>query len=243
MAFRTVTGQFFKAGTMPWADAEVWFTLQKGSYSVDAHYPADSLKVRTDANGRISVDLWISEEAQSTTNWLCRQPSGETFKFGVPAGVGPIALEDLRAIGSPPVVPTPNLSALIDSRIAAHNADAAAHPGLGGGGPGGGLVSVPITSDAVAAPGNLYLAATPSILALSLPPISADGDSFGFINRGAGTVRVTQLADQKIVVGDEATTIGITGRISSFNYGDWVEFLYGDSIWWASIKSGYLEVT
>jgi hypothetical protein len=136
MAFRTVTGQFFKAGTMPWADAEVWFTLQKGSYSVEAHYPADSLKVRTDVNGRISVDLWISEEAQSTTNWLCRQPSGETFKFGVPAGVGSIALEDLRAIGSPPVVPTPNLSALIDSRIAAHNADAAAHPGLGGGGPG-----------------------------------------------------------------------------------------------------------
>ncbi len=138
MAFRTVTGQFFKAGTMPWADAEVWFTLQKGSYSVDAHYPADSLKVRTDVNGRISVDLWISEEAQSTTNWLCRQPSGETFKFGVPAGVGPIALEDLRALGSPPVVASPSMSALIDSRIAAHNADTGAHPGLGGGGPGGG---------------------------------------------------------------------------------------------------------
>jgi hypothetical protein len=138
MAFRTVTGQFFRAGTTPWVDGEVWFTLQKGSYSVDAHYPADSLKVRTDANGRISVDLWISGEAQATTNWLCRQPSGETFKFGVPAGVGSIALEDLRALGSPPVVPAPNLSALIDSRIAAHNADTGAHPGLGGGGPGGG---------------------------------------------------------------------------------------------------------
>jgi hypothetical protein len=242
MAFRIVTGQFFRAGMTPWADAEVWFTLQKGSYSTSAHYPADSVKATTDVDGKFEASLWITDEAQITTNWLCRQPSGETFKFGVPAGVGPISLEDLRAIGSPPVVPTPNLSALIDSRIAAHNADAAAHPGLGGGGPSG-LASVLITSDAGATPGHLYLAATPSILALSLPPIAADGDSFGFVNRGAGTIRVVQLAGQQIVVGDEVTTIGVTGRISSFNYGDWVEFFYGDSIWWASIKSGYLEVT
>ncbi len=242
MAFRTVTGQFFKAGTMPWADAEVWFTLQKGSYSVSAHYPTDSLKVRTDVNGRIAVDLWISEEAQSTTNWLCRQPSGETFKFGVPAGVGQIALEDLRALGSPPVVASPSLSALIDSRIAQHNADTGAHPGLGGGGPGGGLVGIPITVDTVAIPGALYFAASPSILSISLPLTSTDGDSFGFINRGAGTIRVTQAIDQQIVVGDEATTIGVTGRISSFTYGDWVEFFYSDQIWWAAIKSGYLEV-
>jgi hypothetical protein len=138
MGYRVVTGQFFRAGTTPWVNGEVWFTLQKGSYSAAAHYPADSLKLLTDADGRVLANLWISDEAQAATNWLCRQPSGETFKFGVPAGVGPIALEDLRALGAPPVVASPSMSALIDSRIAAHNADTGAHPGLGGGGPGGG---------------------------------------------------------------------------------------------------------
>jgi hypothetical protein len=82
MAFRVVTGQFFRAGTIPWVGGEVWFTLQKGSYSVDAHYPGDSIKLLTDANGRVSVNLWITDEAQATTNWLCRQSSGEAFKFG-----------------------------------------------------------------------------------------------------------------------------------------------------------------
>jgi hypothetical protein len=136
MALRTVTGQFMRAGHTPWAFAEVWFTLQKGSYSLLAHYPADSLKAVTDANGRFEVGLWISEEAQSRTHWLCRQPNGETFKFGVPAGIGAISIEALRALGSPPVVASPSLSGLIDSRIAQHNADGLAHVGLGGGGPG-----------------------------------------------------------------------------------------------------------
>lgn len=241
MAFRTVTGQFFKAGTMPWADAEVWFTLQKGSYSVDAHYPADSLKVRTDANGRISVDLWISEEARTTTNWLCRQPSGETFKFGVPAGVGAISIEDLRALGSPSQPATPSLSDLIDNRIAIHNASTSAHPGLGGGGPGS-LGAVSVTVDTAAVAGALYFADSPTILSIELPATATDGDSFGFINQGSGTVRVTQQIGQQIIVGDQSTTIGVTGRVSSFAYGDWVELFYFDQVWWASIKSGYLEV-
>jgi hypothetical protein len=86
------------------------------------------------------------------------------------------------------------------------------------------------------------MASTASILSISLPATSAEGDAFGFINKGPGTIRVIQSADQQIVAGDEETTIGVTGRVSSFVTGDWAEFLYSGGLWWASIKSGYLEV-
>jgi hypothetical protein len=105
-----------------------------------------------------------------------------------------------------------------------------------------GLTAVQITNSTTAIPGSLYLAETQSILNLVLPVTASDGDAFGFINNGSGTIRITQSANQKIIAGDTVTTLGVTGSVSSFNYGDWVEFLYTDAAWWASIKAGYLEV-
>jgi hypothetical protein len=110
------------------------------------------------------------------------------------------------------------------------------------GGSGDALTTVVVTTDQVVIPGTLYMASNPTILSLSLPTTAVDGDTFGFINTGPGTIRVTQSGSQMIIVGDTTTTTGVTGRVGSFVSGDWVEFVYRNSVWWATIKSGYVEV-
>lgn len=238
MAFRTVTGQFFRAGSLPWAGGEVWFTLQAGSYSASAHYPRDSIKAIADLDGRISVSLWVNEEGQLPTHWLCRQPSGESFLFSVPAGAAPISIEALRALGNPPLPPSPGLGAQLSALIDAHNTNPVAHANLSG----AGLTWLPTGIDAVAEVGKLHYWQAATLINLQLPIGVDPGKRFGVVNGGAAA-RITQVAGQQILIGDLTTTPGIQGRIESINLGDWAEFAYaGAGLWIGKIEAGYLEI-
>lgn len=104
------------------------------------------------------------------------------------------------------------------------------------------LITQAIGSNIVAEKGKLYLASSVTIISIDLPLNPESGDSFGFVNRGSSPVYITQRQGEQITAGNSLTTVGITGRVSSFEYGDWVEFVYFGEIWWASIKSGYIEL-
>lgn len=234
--FCVVTSVIKDPSDRPIPGAIVYFALDKGSYTIDAQYPSGTIRIEANAQGEISADLWIDSTGLVPTNWVVRLPSGGNWRFSIPANTTTATLESLLRLGMAPPLP-----GAIDAAIAIHNADPLAHPGLGGGGGGGGLIPIATATDTVAASGGLYVATSASILSIALPPIAIDGAAFGFINKGS-TVRITQAAGQQIVVGDQTTTIGVTGRVTSFVYGDWVEFLYSGSLWWTSIKSGYLEV-
>lgn len=90
--------------------------------------------------------------------------------------------------------------------------------------------------------GYLYYANSPSLLTIQLPPLAIDQDRWSLINSGTATVRVSQAAGQVVVVGDTSTTAGVTGRITSYTQGDWIEFYYVSNKWYAEIKVGFVEV-
>ena len=107
---------------------------------------------------------------------------------------------------------------------------------------GGSLTPSVISGNITAASGFLYYVDSPSIVSIQLPATAANGDRWGVINSGNAPVRVTQAAGQRVIVGDAATTTGITGRLTSSVQGDWLEFYYSTS-WIAEIKSGFVEVS
>jgi hypothetical protein len=133
MDTRQVTGQIFRPDSSPWVEADVWFTLFAGSYTANRHYPKDSFRFKTDADGNFVANLWPNEAGNTSTYWICRLPSGEVFNFSLPVGDTPISIELLRSIGVPPVPPDPNLGAQLSALISEHNSDPEAHLNQGHG--------------------------------------------------------------------------------------------------------------
>jgi hypothetical protein len=169
MATRPVTINVFRpGGGEPWVGGVVEFTLVKGGYSPLAHYPKEAISATVPPSGLVEVDLWVNEESQIPTQWRARLPSGETAVFSVPPGTTPIAVEILRAIGDTPTTQIPSVTAQLEALIQIHNADPIAHPGLGGGGPGGAGVPLPT------------LPAATALSALRI--VSGDGTNYAYSN-------------------------------------------------------------
>jgi hypothetical protein len=121
----------------PLPGAVVHFTLDRGSYTIDAQYPRHTIKIVADALGKISTPLWIDSAGLVPTRWIARMPSGESWRFSIPIGTVTDTLENLIANSTPLPPPGSALAATLRALLAQHNADSNAHPGLVGGGTGG----------------------------------------------------------------------------------------------------------
>ena len=64
-------------------------------------------------------------------------------------------------------------------------------------------------------PGNGYVTVNGALTTLTLPTTSNVGDTFKIINTGGGGIRISQNANQGILIGDVATTLGVTGFVTS----------------------------
>jgi len=72
---------------------------------------------------------------------------------------------------------------------------------------------------------NGYVANNSSVVTLSLPPTSAFGDILRIVGKGAGGWQITQGAGQIIHFGDQNTTVGAGGSVSSQSTFDIIELL------------------
>lgn len=127
--FCIVTTTIKDPSDRPIPGAIVYFTLDKGSYTIDAQYPSGTIRIEANAQGEISADLWIDSTGLVPTNWVVRLPSGGNWRFSIPANTPTATLESLLRLGMAPPLPS-----AIDAAIAIHNADPLSHPSLGGGG-------------------------------------------------------------------------------------------------------------
>ena len=107
MARRTVTIDLRQLTDAPWAAGDtVKFILQRNSYVATATYPASSVAVALNNQGRASTDLWCNAEGLKPARYVCELPSGESFPFTLPAGAGAISVEGLRGLETEPYTPS-----------------------------------------------------------------------------------------------------------------------------------------
>ncbi len=80
---------------------------------------------------------------------------------------------------------------------------------------------------------NGYVANNPALVTLTLPPTSAFGDYLAIIGYGAGGWTIAQGAGQQVRIGANATTVGVTGSLSSANQYDSLELVcvVANTIW------------
>ncbi len=86
---------------------------------------------------------------------------------------------------------------------------------------GGGFTTVDQTSAAVTMVASTqYVADNAGLVTLTLPAVAAIGDTFRIIGKGAGGWSMAQAAGQTSHVGNQATTAGVGGSVSSTNQWD-----------------------
>jgi hypothetical protein len=88
------------------------------------------------------------------------------------------------------------------------------------------FVNVTGTTQTLAA-NTVYMANNASVVTFTLPATAAIGDYYKIVGYGAGGWTVAQNASQQINVGNEATTSGTGGSVSSSNQYDAVEIYCG----------------
>ena len=72
---------------------------------------------------------------------------------------------------------------------------------------------------------NGYIPNNIALVTLTLPTVAAVGDIIRIIGKGSGLWRVAQNASQQIVLGESATTLGITGYIEATKKRDSVDLI------------------
>ena len=82
---------------------------------------------------------------------------------------------------------------------------------------------------------NTYLANNVALVTLTLPTTSSPGDIIRVIGYGSGGWEVAQSANQKIIIGPQASTLGGGGYIASTNQYDSIilECIIANTIWQA----------
>ena len=89
------------------------------------------------------------------------------------------------------------------------------------------FVFTPIAADGAMTTNVRYLNTKAALLSLSLPAVSAQGDTMILQGGNAGTTGwiITQAANQQILVGNTNTTLGAGGTLASTNKGDEVSLV------------------
>lgn len=72
---------------------------------------------------------------------------------------------------------------------------------------------------------NGYAADNAGLVTLTLPTVSAFGDTLSIVGKGAGGWLVAQNTGQKIIVGVDSSTVGTSGSISSTTPSDSIRLL------------------
>jgi hypothetical protein len=150
--YREVTETIRKPDGSPWAGASVLFTLRPGSQVDDEQFPRHTFHGKIDADGLLKasdgvspLELWANDEGELSSEYFAELPSGETFIFILPAGVGPISLSTLRAAYVGPS--DPNYTSLLEAALS--------------------QIIVGLTMSGTAAAGKLARATSPSAVAWS----------------------------------------------------------------------------
>jgi hypothetical protein len=88
-----------------------------------------------------------------------------------------------------------------------------------------------------------YIVNSPSLVLLQLPAIASIGSLISVVDQGSGGWRITQGENQSIQVGNQLTTVGVTGRVSSTSLGDAIDLLcVANGRWTAIGLNGNLEI-
>jgi hypothetical protein len=134
MATRTVQTTLLRPNGTAWSGGVVEFQLDPGSYTATTTYPCAIVSATADANGLVSVALWVEEsEGLSAARYRCRLPSNEVFTFDLASGVGAAELSALRTAATDPV-PETTAQAIIDAHAAViASAEALGHVRVGTG--------------------------------------------------------------------------------------------------------------
>jgi len=128
-------------------------------------------------------------------------------------------------------------------------ADSTAATGLkwaASGGGSGGITWSEVTSGAqTASIDNGYIANYGTLVTVTLPTTAALGSVVRVSGKGAGGWKIAQNASEQIIFGNQSTTVGVTGSLSSVNDYDAVELLCitADTTWVVISSIGNITVT
>lgn len=89
---------------------------------------------------------------------------------------------------------------------------------------------------------NGYICTGGGALSLALPAVSSLGNTIEIVLNGSASFTITQSAGQQIRMGNQITTAGAGGSISSTQQGDWIELVCqtANLTWVANVKQGNL---
>lgn len=93
------------------------------------------------------------------------------------------------------------------------------------GGGGGGLTYTPVTSSQTASINTIYGANSSSLIVLTLPTVAPAGSIISVVGIGSGGWRIAQPSGVTINVGNQPTTTGSSGTVSSTNRYDSIQLI------------------
>lgn len=93
------------------------------------------------------------------------------------------------------------------------------------GGGGGGLTYTPITSSQTASINTIYGVNSNSLVVLTLPTVAPAGSIISVVGIGSGGWRIAQPSGVRINIGNQSTTTGSSGTVSSTNRYDSVQLI------------------
>lgn len=101
---RTLYGITLSPDGSPWPiGGEHTAQLKNLSYTAAGTFPTAPITTTNDAQGAWEMDLWCNAEGFKPSKYSLTYPNGDTETFILPAGEGPISIEEIRALGAPPI--------------------------------------------------------------------------------------------------------------------------------------------
>ena len=112
--------------------------------------------------------------------------------------------------------------------------------------PSNGLAAIEVTGTTqVMTVDTIFIANNASLVTLTLPTTCAIGDTMKVLGKGTGGWEIAQNAGQIIFFGDQATTVGATGRLNSTLQRDSLQLICvtTDNDWQVVSSIGNITVT
>lgn len=115
--FRPLTGLYLSfINNQPLVNAEIKIKLSKNDYDLSAGFPVEEQSVFTTATGNLPDGLmvWASAVGYEGAKVVFTEPDGFKWEVAVPAGLNPISVQELRAMGTV-VTPPETVISLIEA--------------------------------------------------------------------------------------------------------------------------------